>query len=116
MVLAKANPDATDPLPRRLVSPTNHMKLQAKQETAINTPKGLRYVKGPQVSDHDELLDVGEAVEVPDDFVVNPQVWDVITPPAGGKPVDLVEFDDDGMPKARPKKKNQAQAPGAVTR
>lgn len=86
------------------------MKLRAKLDTAITTPNGLMLVAGPQVSDKDEQLQPGQVIEVADDFVVNPQVWDVVAPPAGGKPVDFVEFEEDGMPKKRPPKKQAAGA------
>jgi hypothetical protein len=84
------------------------MKLRAKQDTSILTPLGNKWVAGPQVSDDDKQLSQGEEVLVDDDFVVNPQVWDVVTPPAGGKPVEFVEFDEDGTPKKRAPKKAAA--------
>lgn len=89
------------------------MKLRAKQDAQIPTAAGPRFVKGPQVSANDEQLEPGEVVDVPDSFVVNPQVWEVLTPPAGGQPVDLVEFDDDGMPKKRLPAAKKPQAAGA---
>lgn len=63
------------------------MRLRAKTSTAVHTPKGLVFVRGPELSD-DGDNDSGEIVEVADDFVVNPDVWDIVQPPSGKqKPV-----------------------------
>jgi len=62
------------------------MKVRAKQSTQINTKAGLLYVKGPEMSDKDEVLSLGEVVEVPDDYPINIEVWDIVEPPAGQKP------------------------------
>lgn len=47
----------------------------------------LVYVKGPEYNDNGDKLAEGETVEVPDDYVVNPDVWEVLVPPANGQPV-----------------------------
>ena len=87
------------------------MKLRAKQDTQIYTVNGLVFVKGPELSPQNEQLVPGELADVADDFVVNPNVWEVVKPPADGRAVEYVEFDDDGNPKKRVAKKPEKPQP-----
>lgn len=56
-------------------------KLRAKQNVQIQTPQGPVFVNGPEVSVNDELLSEGQVIEVPDDFVVNEAVFEVLDGP-----------------------------------
>ncbi len=71
------------------------MKIRALQTAQINLPQvgqpydpnhrgGVLLVNGPTLSDDGTVLVPGQTVEVPDDFVVNRDVWEVVTPPAKG--------------------------------
>lgn len=61
------------------------MKLRALQDTIFIGPKGPVYITGNAFNDKEELIGIGQEIEVPDDFVVNPQVWTLLEPPASGK-------------------------------
>jgi hypothetical protein len=67
------------------------MKLRCLQSTYIHTPKGPLYVKGIERDDEDNVVASGEIIEVADDFVVNPDVWEVVEPPKAGKPRFVVK-------------------------
>lgn len=53
------------------------MKLRAKVSTQFNGPKGLIYVNGPEVDDEKGHVTDGDVIDVPDSFVVNPDVFEV---------------------------------------
>jgi len=62
------------------------MKLRALQNCTVNLPGiGLVFVTGPETGASGEVVP-GKVVEVPDDFVIHPDVFEIVTPPAGGKP------------------------------
>jgi hypothetical protein len=61
------------------------MRLRAKQSTQINLPGiGLAFVRGPETNDNPQDLEPGQIVTVPDDFVVNERVWEVLYEPENG--------------------------------
>lgn len=76
--------------------------LRALQNTQIQGPNGPQFVKGPEMSFDDKLLSDGEVVEVPDNFVVNPQVFEPVRPgplDPSGKPT-YVPIERKGKPAA----------------
>ena len=78
---ALTSSSVTLPLPPGYIHPPNAPKLDNL----------LVFVKGPEYSDNGDKLAEGETVEVPDDFVVHPEVWEVVVPPANGKQVKTVK-------------------------
>lgn len=106
------------------------MKLHALQSAQINLPgKGLLMIRGPEYNDRDELLQEGEQIEVPDDFVVNTDVFRIVdgpknpttvtskqiaiatpaplaSPPPGSEPSD----DGDGDPQSGGRSKGKPKA------
>lgn len=56
------------------------MQVRALQDCYVLS----QFRRGPEVSEKDEELSEGEVFEVPDDFVVNPDVFEVLKPPANG--------------------------------
>jgi hypothetical protein len=54
------------------------MKLRALTSATINTEKGLRFVRGPEYNDNEECLEPGEIIDVPDDFEINPDVFEEV--------------------------------------
>ena len=59
------------------------MKLRCLQSTYVNGT----YYKGPEFADDSKPISAADELDVPDDFVVNPEVFEVVTPPAGGRKV-----------------------------
>lgn len=57
------------------------MKVRCLQSTWINTT----FRAGPEFNDKDEKIADGEVFDVPDNFEVNPEVLEVVTPPSSGK-------------------------------
>jgi hypothetical protein len=63
------------------------MKVRALQTTYIDGT----YRKGPEMNDKEEVVAIGETFDVADDFLVHPEVLEVVTPPASGKPRLLIK-------------------------
>lgn len=106
------------------------MHLRAIVDTSIPTNLGPRYVRGGTYTD-EGMSAFGEVVEVPADFVVNPNVFEVgeLVPVVAGLPggdkvfrvmdrdqkgefmplkgVTYVQFDEDGKPVKPPKKRGK---------
>lgn len=57
------------------------MKVQAIRDTYI----AATYRKGPEFNADGVIITPGDVFDVPDDFVVNPEVLKVIEPPANKK-------------------------------
>ncbi len=78
------------------------MKLRAKQATQITGPKGVQFVEGPDITETGVQID-GQIVDVPDGYVVNPDVWEVVRVAPDGRtvvlehPVDGVRYVGDDM-------------------
>jgi len=106
------------------------MFLRAIVDASIPTPNGPKYVRGGTFTD-EGMSAFGETVEVPDDFVVNPNVFEVgeMVPVVAGLPggqkafrvldrdasgqfvplkgVTYQQFDEDGKPVKPPKKRGK---------
>lgn len=88
------------------------MKVRALQSTYIDGT----FRKGPELNDREEVTAAGEVFDVADDKIIHPEVLEVVTPPAGGKPRLLVKRrDKDGvdhwvMPDEKPARADLANA------
>lgn len=58
------------------------MKVRALQSCQVDNT----YRRGPELNDKEEVLAEGEVFHVPDDYPINPEVLEVLEPPANGKP------------------------------
>lgn len=54
------------------------MKIRAKQNTQIQTDKGPVFVSGPILDENDVQLGEGQVIDVPDDFLVNTDIFEFV--------------------------------------
>lgn len=72
------------------------MHLRALLATQINTAKGLVFVNGPEETE-EGITAHGSVVEVDNDFVVNPVVWEVVAVDGKGRVTEVLPNPVDGV-------------------
>lgn len=77
------------------------MKVRALKNCLVPDAQGRNtYRRGPEYDVFDNLVEGGEVFDIPDSYVVNLGVLEIVEPPANGKPRTLRPRDPTPAPPA----------------